>query len=97
MMMSMTKKVDRGAKMMKNRPQQSLKKKTTKWSPSRAARTRGAEGSQGAFMTRSREAEFARCLFCFKKKNINAVNDTASASVAMCEAFLDACVAYSHD
>jgi hypothetical protein len=25
------------------------------------------------------------------------VNDTASASVAMCEAFLDACVAYSHD
>jgi hypothetical protein len=30
-------------------------KKPTKWSPARAARNRGAEGSQGAFMTRSRE------------------------------------------
>jgi hypothetical protein len=37
-----------------------------KWSPARAARTRGAEGSQGAFMTRSREAELARCPY---KKN----------------------------
>jgi hypothetical protein len=38
-------------------------KSTQNWSPARAARTRGAEGSQGAFMTRSREAELARCLF----------------------------------
>jgi hypothetical protein len=34
-------------------------KKKPKWSPERAARNRGAEGSQGAFMTRSREAELA--------------------------------------
>jgi hypothetical protein len=45
---------------MKSRPQQDPKKKAQKkWSLARAARTRGAEG-QGAFMTRSREAELAR-------------------------------------
>jgi hypothetical protein len=64
--------------------------------PGWAVRNRGAEGSQGAFMTRSREAELARCL-CKIYKTINTGNGTSSASVAMCEAFLDTCVAYSRE
>jgi hypothetical protein len=68
-------------------------KKTQNWSPVRAARNRGAEGSQGAFMTRSREDGLARCPI---KKNLNgAGNGTSSASVAMCEAFLNTC-AHTH-
>jgi hypothetical protein len=41
MMMVITKKVVREAKMMKNRPPTRPKKNDKKWSPARAARTRG--------------------------------------------------------
>jgi hypothetical protein len=62
--------------------------------PGWAARNRGAEGLQGAFMTRSREAELARCNKRKKKNTSEHGNGTSSASVAMCEAFSDACAAY---
>jgi hypothetical protein len=45
-------------------------------------------------MTRSREAELARC--SIKESNLHG-NGTSSASVAMCEAFFDTCAAYSHE
>jgi hypothetical protein len=56
MTMSMMKKVvEDQKKLTKIDLSGTLYKKRSKWSPARAARNRGAEGSQGAFMTRSRE------------------------------------------
>jgi hypothetical protein len=82
------KKIDREAKNNeKNDPQQNPIK-FPKWSPARAARNRGAESSQGAFITRSVRSTCA--ISCKrKKKNHQHGNGTASASVAMCEAFFD--------
>jgi hypothetical protein len=71
-----------------------LQKNDKKWSPKRAARTRGAEGSQGAFMTRSREAELADAFFFFEQQQH--WNGTSSASVAMCEAFFDRHAQHTH-
>jgi hypothetical protein len=62
MMMLMTKKFEEGPKNDEKTTLSGTHKNDQKWSPARAARNHGAEESQGAFMTRSREAELARCL-----------------------------------
>jgi hypothetical protein len=66
MIMLMTiKKVAREPKSRNDPRKSGPKKKATKMEPGWAARNRGAEGSQGAFMTRSRETELARGFFFF--------------------------------
>jgi hypothetical protein len=64
----MTKKVDERSKNDEKMTLSRTLKKKQKWSPVRAARNRGAEESQGAFMTRSRETTRSRKYIQKKKK-----------------------------
>jgi hypothetical protein len=99
MMASMRKKVVWGQKNDEKSTLQQDPKNLPKMEPGTGGEEPRSGRVQGAFMTRSREAELVRHPFEQKsaEKKKKTWNGTSSASVAMCEAFFDACAAYSQE